>query len=276
MLAWLEVVEAARHPLTGKPLAKRSKANMVAAVSAFYTWAMQDGHTEVNPVGLVNRKKKGLNTSKDRSPTRSLDRHETHAMLKAADNDPDESVRSRTAAIVALLWEVGLRVGELCNATLADMYVQQGKRVLHVVLKGKKDHLFALPDPVCRRIDAYLASRQDLDLLPARRGEVNASTTPLFVTNTGKPMNRMEVWRLIKRIAKLAGVDHQESMSPHVARHTFITEARRQRRASEEIKDYIGHEFVSTTDRYGKHVVNLENSPFFAVAEAFEAVGDDN
>lgn len=270
VLAWIETVNASRHPETGEPLSKRSRAQMVSVASSFYTWAVHEGHTEINPVAAVNRKKQGLGTSKDKSPTRSLSKAEAHAVIKAADNDPVEAVRLRSTAIIALLFEVGPRVSEICNATLADMYVQDGRRVLHVELKGKKDHYFALPPSVCRRIDAYLASRKDMELLPARRGQVSASTTPLFATANGKPMHRAEVLALVKRIAKLSGIDRPESVHPHVGRHTYITEARRQGHATSAIKNSVGHEYESTTDRYGVHILNLENSPAYGVAEAFE------
>lgn len=270
VLNWLDDVEDAHHPDTDKPLTKRSKAAMLAAVSSFYIWAMREGHAEINPVALVNRAKKGLNTSKDKSPTRSLSKAEAHAVLTAADSDPVESVRLRSAAIVALML-IGPRVSEVCAATLADMFVQDGRRVLHVVLKGNKDHWFALPPEVCRRIDAYLASRKDVSRLPARRGQVSASTTPLFATETGGHMQRSEVWRLWERIARLSGIDDPGSVHPHVGRHTFVTEARRQGHATAAIQNSVGHEFASTTDRYGTHIMNLENSPAYGVAAAFEA-----
>lgn len=271
-LAWVDALNASRHPETGELLSKRSKALAVSAASSFYRWAIFAGHTEVNPIDMVDRKKKGLNTSKDKSPTRSLSKAEAHAMLVAADNDPVESVRLRTAAIIALILEVGPRVSEgVCKATLADMYVQDGRRVLHTVLKGGRDHEFALPPAVCRRIDAYLLSRKDVEKLPARRGDVSRSTTPLFATATGKPLHRSEVWTLVRRIAELSGIDHPESVHPHVGRHTYATEARRQGRSNEDLKDAFGHAFSSTSARYGQHIISLENSPAYGVAEAFEA-----
>lgn len=273
VLDWVEAIEHTPHPVSEKLLSKRTRAQMVSAVSSFYTWTVEEGHRQDSPVQF-SRKKKGLNTSKDKSPTRSLSRAEANAMLKAADADPVETVRLRTSAVISLIFNVGLRVSELCNATLADMYVQDGIRVLHVVLKGKGDHEFALPPDVCRRVDAYVASRADVARLPARRGQASAATAPLIATATGKPMDRTEVLRLVKRIAHLAGLDEPDKVHPHVGRHTWVTEARRQGFVTSAIKDSVGHAFESTTDRYGQHVLNLANSPAFKVAAAFEA-GDE-
>lgn len=274
VLAWIEAINTSRNPNTGEPLSKRSRAHMVSTASSFYTWAMREGHTEMNPLALVDRKKQGLRTSKDKSPTRSLSKSEAHALIRTADADPVESVRLRSAALIAILFEVGPRVSEICNATIADMFVQDGSRVLRAELKGKKEHGYALPPPVCRRVDAYLASRVDIERLPARRGQTSATAIPLFATATGRPLHRTEVWTLIRRLAKLAGIDHPESIHPHVGRHTYVTEARRQGHQTAAIQASLGHEFASTTDRYGLHVINLEQSPAFGVAVAFEADED--
>lgn len=267
--AWVQAINSSG-------LAKHSRAQMVSAASSFYRWAVFEGHTEQNPMAFVDRKKQGLQTGNAPSSSRSLSRDEMRAMVAAADHDPVEAVQKRTAAILALL-SVGPRVSELCHATLADMKVIDGRRALHVVLKGGKDHYFALPPMVCARLDAYLASRTDVQRLPARRGEVSASTTPLIATATGKPMRRADVLALTKRVAGLAGLDDPKSVHPHVFRHTYITEARRQGHATDEIKDSVGHQFSSTTDKYGKHIIALERSPAYGVAEAFEpAVAPSN
>lgn len=268
VLAWIDAFTTSLNA-RGEPLSKRSRAQLVSAASSFYRWAMHNGHTEINPVALVDRRKKQLNTSRDPSPSRSLFEAETQALIVAADDDPVKSVRLRTSAIIALLFCVGPRVGELCNATLADMRVMDGRRALYSQLKGSKEHFFALPPEVCARIDAYLASREDITRLPARRGSTGASTTPLIATSRGKPMGRGEVRTLVKRIAKLAGLDDPQSVHPHVGRHTFITEARRLGYAGDTIQQHVGYADIATTDKYGKHIINIENSPAYGVAARF-------
>lgn len=271
VLAWLDVVHASRDPINGEPLSKRAKAQMVSAASSFYTWAIEEGHTERSPIAF-NRARQGLNTGKDNSPTRSLSRAEVKQLLQAADADPVQSSRLRTAAIIWLLFEVGPRVTEgICKPTLADMYVQDGRRVLHTVLKGNKDHLYPLPPGVCDRIDAYLASRRGLNRLPALRSQAGTSTTPLFATSTGKPITRFNVLLLVKRIAELARLDEPHKVHPHVGRHSWATEARRQGNASGEIQKHFGHAYESTSARYGTHILDLERSPVHGVAAAFES-----
>lgn len=275
VLAWLDAVDGARDPETDKPLEKRSKAHMMSAASAFYTWAMEEGHAERNPMDYVNRTKRGLNTSKDPSPSRSLAVDEAQKMIAAADADPIEEVRLRSSAIVALLWMTGMRVSELCGATLADMKVQRGKRILWVHAKGHKEHHYDLVGPVCERLDAYLVSRKDRDRLPALRGRASGATTPLFITNSGKPMNRREVLRLVKRVARLAGIEAPHEVYPHVARHTVIDELARQKVAGDRIQRTVGHADLKTTQRYGGSGWGIEESPLEAVARVFAPTEDD-
>lgn len=262
VLAWVGVINTSG-------LAKRSRAQMLSAAASFYTWATHEGHAEHNPAGDIDRKKQGLRTGQDPSGSRSLSAEEVRAILQAADNDPVTYVRLRSAAVVALLL-VGPRVSEICRATLADMKVMDGARALHVVLKGGRDHWFALPPMVCHRVDAYLVDRKDVQRLPARRGEVSASTTPLIATASGAPIGRGEVLGLVKRLARQSGIDDPASVHPHVFRHTYITEARRQGHLTDEIRASVGHAYSSTTDRYGKHVLALQRSPAYGVAAMFE------
>lgn len=271
---WLDGVDAVRcrrpGPNFGKPLTKASKAHMLSAVSSFYLWAMQEGHAESNPAALVNRSKRGLNTSKDKSNSRSLSRPEVKAMVTAADNDPIEAVRLRSSAIISLLFTTGMRVSELCAPTLAQSYVQDGQRVIEVTLKGGRIHLFPVARGVARRIDAYLASRNDVDRLPAQRGQMSTATTPLFATNSELPMNRREVLRLVKRLAVLAELDDPGKVYTHAARHSVITEVRRGGGSNEDAQALVGHLSPGTTARYGEHILALGNSPVFRVAEAFD------
>lgn len=269
VLDWVEALEKTPHPTTGKHLAKRSRAQTVSAAFSFYAWCVEEGHLEANPVQF-NRTKKGLNTSKDKSPTRSLSDDEVRAMIRTADEDPVQDVRLRTSAIIALLYMVGLRVGELVGADLADLQIQDGIRAVRVELKGKREHWFPIPDAAGRRLDAYLASRADLDRLPARVGDANASSPPLIATSTGGRMQRSEVFRLSKRVAVLAGLRAPETVPPHAARHSYVTGSRRGGFNSEEIRAALGHAYTSTTDRYGLHVMNLASSPAHAMAERFD------
>lgn len=172
---------------------------------------------------------------------------------------------ARTAAIVALLLFNGLRVSELVGADLDQLGEDRGHRVLRFVAKGDQPHLVVLPAPVTRRLDAYLAGRQDLasDRLPTLTPGVRPSR-PLIVTASGERLDRGAVWRLLKRLAKVAGI--RVTMSPHVLRHTCATLARDGGAQMEDIQDQLGHADARTTRRCDHGGARLDRAPAYTLA----------
>src|SRR6185503_6369660 len=106
--------------------------------------------------------------------------------LAAADTAPWPQA-PRNAALAALLLFTGARVSEACGATLADLGMDRGHRVLWVTRKGGERQALVLPPPALERLDAYLAGRPDLTRLPALRGTAGHDR-PLIATATGAPM----------------------------------------------------------------------------------------
>lgn len=261
--AWVGALSDYRHPVTREPWSKRSRAQMVSVASSFYAWAIREGRTEINPIAAIDRGKNDLQAALDPTPTRTLSADEARAMIFAADNDPVLSVRLRTSAMIALLFQTGIRVSEMCNAAVADMYEDEGHRLLCATIKGGRKHLFVLPAPTCARVDAYLASRQNAGLL----------SPALFATSTGHQIRRTDVAKTMQRIAQISGIVDPGSVHPQVARHTFITEARRQGYVVEAIQRAVGHRHPYDTEKYGLPLVVLEHSPAYKVAAIFEAAG---
>lgn len=268
VVAWINALDTTPHPETGRMLGKGTRAHMVSVVSALYKWLVQEGYAEVNPV-QVNRKKMGVSVSGDASPTRSLTREEVTLLQNTADNDRIASVRLRSSAIVAMLFGVGMRVSELVNLDTGDIRVMQGQRAVPLVLKGGKVHWSAIPPQALTRLDAYLESRPDTDRRLARRGQVGNAARPLFITSRGQRLHRTMVNDLLKRLARDAGLVEPDSISPHVGRHSFITGGRAVGVPETALQHQAGHADQKTTGRYGKHAVDLANSPVFAIADYY-------
>ncbi|WP_436837029.1 tyrosine-type recombinase/integrase [Micromonospora tulbaghiae] len=152
--AWLRAQEA-----TGRASAA-TRARRLAAVSAFYSWLIAEDRTDRANPAAINPKQKPK-TDPTRPSTAGLSRAQAEALLAAADADTGPQA-ARTAAIVALLLYTGLRVGELVGADVEQLGHYRNHRVLHFTAKGGGPHLVALPAPVTRRLDAYLAGRADL------------------------------------------------------------------------------------------------------------------
>lgn len=271
-LQWIEDLGTA-NPVTGKVLSKGTRRHMVTTASALYDWWCEEDDLDVNPFSTINRKKKGVSNSrdqraKDTKKTRALTLAEAARLQHAADNDRITAQRLRSAAVIAILFQVGLRVSELTSLSIGDISIMRGTRVLFLRLKGDRSHVVELPDDAAAKIDAYLDSRTDLDLLPARRGETSGrASAPLIVTSTGNRMHRSEVLRLVKRLAAQAGLDLPETISPHSARATWIDAATAAGLPDHVIQEHVGHLDPATTAGYRTHRLAVDSRPATTVAE---------
>ncbi len=253
--AWLKARAAA-----GEKTATRAR--RLAAVSAFYSWLAARGHRPLpNPVAALEPKKKPAMTAT--TPTGSLTREQAAALLAVADRHRGPS-GPRAAAVVALLLYCGLRVGELVGATVTQLGHDRGHRVLWLVGKGGKPRPVPIPPPVARRVDAYLAVRTDLDRLPAHRDQAGAEHRPLLATASGRPLDRGAVWRLLRCLARRAGIP--VTMSPHVLRATCATLGRDAGAGLDELQELLGHADVRTTRAYDKAAQRLDRSPVYQLA----------
>lgn len=257
--AWLRAQEAAG----AKPA---TRARRLAAVSAFYTWLVTEEHTErANPAQIDSRRKP---KAPEKSTTAGMDRDDVDRLLAAADADTGPQA-TRTAALVSLLFFTGIRVSEALNADVDDYEIHKGHQGLRIVTKGEDPHVVVVPAPAASRVKAYLDSRADLhaDLLPVRAGQAGAKVgrRPLFVTESGRRLDRGAVQRLLTRLAKTAGVKVRR-ISPHALRHAFATLSRDAGVRLEDIQDALNHADPRTTRRYDRGGQRLDRSPAYTLA----------
>ncbi|MDG4757153.1 site-specific integrase [Micromonospora sp. WMMD710] len=203
--AWLRAQEASGAA------AAATRARRLAAVSAFYGWLIAEDRTDrANPAAIDSRKKPKVDQRSTK--TSGLSRGQAEALLLAADADTGPQAL-RTAAIVALLLYTGIRVGELVDADVEQLGHHRGHRTLRFTAKGAREHLVALPAPVTRRLDAYLATRADLTgPLPVVAGQAGVRAhRPLVATASGA---RLDAAAIIAEI----GVDMTRFPTPaHLA-----------------------------------------------------------
>jgi integrase/recombinase XerD len=235
--------------------ADSSIARRVSAISSWYTYLV--ANTAEDPVPLVThnptRAASRPRPDPDDSTTVGLARAEADRLLAEADTDGPGS-----SALIRLLLTAGLRVGSAINARVEDLGHDRGHRVLDVTVKRNKRRRVPLPPVVANAVEAMLTARG----APA--------TGPLFVTGTGKPIYELHVYRLIKRLARSAGIATADRLSPHSLRHTAITELLDAsggdlRRA----QDFADHADPRTTRRYDRARHNLDNHGAYLLAARF-------
>jgi site-specific recombinase XerD len=194
-------------------------AQRLSAVASWYAWLVRRQHIPVSPLAGLDRPYVDPDTSK----TPGLTKDQALALLAAADTTTGTQ-RARVAALTALLLFTGARVSESCGATLGDLGVDRGHRVLWVTRYGGARQALALPPPVISRMDAYLAGRGDLERLPALAGTARRDR-PLFATVKGIALYPADVWGLVRRLGKAAGLPDElvSRMGAHSMRHSFAT-----------------------------------------------------
>ncbi|HEV7899630.1 MAG TPA: tyrosine-type recombinase/integrase [Planosporangium sp.] len=236
---------------SGRPVTPATVARRLSGLASWYDFLARLRVVAVNPVAGADRPR----VDRDHSATVGLTAHEVSALLAAADaeNGP-QALRNR--AMLTLLADLGLRVGELVGLDVADLGRERGHRTVRFVGKGGKPRRRALAPSTAAALDAYL------DVRPG------AGDGPLFVTATGSRVDRAAVFRLVRRLARAAGIAAWASLSPHSLRHAFATTARDEGVPLEDVQDAMGHADPRTTRRYDRDRHNLDRDPTYRIAAA--------
>jgi integrase/recombinase XerD len=254
--AWLQDPGALRAG--GRALSAASAARRMAAVSSWYRYLVACDLHERNPFEAAERPK----VDRDFSATAWLDEAGARRLIEAAETRRS-SGRVRDVAMVRLMLQLGIRVTEVVALDVSALGAVRGQRTVVISGKGGKRVQRALPPAAGEALDRYLAERA------ARDGTVpGALTGRLFVTSTGRPVDRVEVFRLVRKLAGLAGVEHPESITPHALRHTFATIATERGADLDDLQDAMGHADPRTTRRYQRAARRLERDPAHLVAAA--------
>ncbi|MET7968550.1 tyrosine-type recombinase/integrase [Micromonospora sp. NPDC005305] len=239
----------------GRPLTPATVARRLSALSSWYDFLVKLRALEANPVAAADRPR----VDRDHSATIGLTPDEVDALLAAADADTGPTA-ARNRAAIALLADLGLRVGELVSLDLADLGAERGHRSVRFVGKGGKVRRRALTPGTAYAIDAYLAGRA-----AAEGVSVSELTGPLLATATGGRLDRHAVFRLVRRLAQAAGIPAWAKLSPHSLRHAFATTARAEGVPLEDVQDAMGHADPRTTRRYDRDRHNLDRDPAYAI-----------
>jgi integrase/recombinase XerD len=256
--AYARTLESTVDPRTGRALAPATVARKLSGLSSWYDFLAKLRAVDANPVGGADRPY----VSRDHSATVGLTPAEVDALLAAADADGGPSAARHRAAL-ALLADLGLRVGELCSLDIADVGHERGHRSVRFVGKGGRPRRRALTAGAAAALDLYLAGRAAAAGTTADRLD-----GPLLVTTSGARIDRHSVFRLVRRLARQAGIPGWAKLSPHSLRHAFATTARAEGVPLEDVQDAMGHADPRTTRRYDRDRHNLDRDPAYTIAAA--------
>lgn len=226
--------------LYARGLQKASVARALAAIRSWFKWMARQGYVEQNPAALVSTPK--LPKHLPRVPTIEQLNNAIDAVSGEA-TDKAAAWPLRDRAILELLYGCGIRNAELVGMNLADIHWANG--AILVRGKGRKERQVPLGDAAAVAVRAYLTERTQ------RLAEVNKFTDALLLNARLRGNCRLttrSVGRIVKRIAVAHGLP--DDVHPHTLRHAFGTHLLEEGADLRSIQELLGHERLSTTQRY--------------------------
>lgn len=210
----------------------RSRARILSSLRSYFSFLKMDGYIMENPVEQIRSPRIG------RHLPDVLAVEEIDAVINAIDLTKEEGQRDR--AIIELMYSCGLRVSELCNLHLSDMYLSE--EFLRINGKGGKQRLVPISSRAIFELQVYFGERAKINIRPGYEDFVFLSY------RRGKPLSRITVFWNIKRFVAAAGID--KTVSPHTFRHSFATHLLEGGANLRVIQSMLGHESIATTEIY--------------------------
>ena len=209
----------------------RTQARLIAGIHSFYRFLLYHNYIEQDPSELLETPKKEHHLP----DVLTLD--EIDAMIAQLDMSKPESHRNR--AIIEMLYGSGLRVSELVNLRLSDLYRQEG--FMRITGKGSKQRLVPISPVADQWLDYWLEDRSKLDI-KAQYSDI------VFLNRYGRQLTRAMIFTIIKTLARQA--DIHKNISPHTLRHSFATHLLQNGADLRIIQQLLGHEDITTTEIY--------------------------
>lgn len=212
-------------------ISSRSQARIISGLKSFYHYLLLEKLVADDPTELLELPK----LSQHLPEVLNLD--EINLILAQADISDPLGVRNK--AIIETLYSCGLRVSELTELLLSNIYFEE--KYLVVIGKGNKQRLVPLSPQAISNILLWLPHRSEL---PIQRGHEDY----LFLNRRGKKLTRVMVFTIVKNLVEQAGV--KKSVSPHTFRHSFATHLLEGGANLRAIQEMLGHKSVLTTEIY--------------------------
>ncbi|MDC6367044.1 MULTISPECIES: site-specific tyrosine recombinase XerD [Flavobacteriaceae] len=210
----------------------RTQARIISGLKGFFSYLVFEDYREDNPMDLIETPKIG------RKLPDTLSVEEINKLIKAIDLSKPEGERNR--AILETLYGCGLRVSELVNLKLSDLYFDED--FIKVTGKGNKQRFVPISTINKKYINIYC--KEIRVHVPIQKEHEDY----LFLNRRGKQLTRAMIFTIIKRLAEKIGL--QKNISPHTFRHSFATHLLENGADLRAIQQMLGHESITTTEIY--------------------------
>lgn len=207
---------------------KSSQARALSGIKSFFNYLLLEEIIDSSPAELIEAPKSSRPLP-DTLSTEEIDR-----LIGSIEDNTAKGLRDR--AILEVLYSCGLRVSELCDLKLGDLFFGEG--YIRVIGKGDKQRLVPMSSIARSRIQLYMDVR----------GKERRKEEILFLNNRGKKLTRVMIFTIIKQAAQRAGIE--KKISPHTFRHSFATHLLEGGANIRQVQELLGHENILTTEIY--------------------------
>ncbi|WP_373057583.1 site-specific tyrosine recombinase XerD [Zunongwangia sp. H14] len=225
----------------------RSQSRIISGLRGFFNYLIFEDYRQDNPLDLIESPKIGRKLP----DTIAVD--EIDKIIAAIDLGKAEGERNR--AIIETLYGCGLRVSELTELKLSDLYFDEG--FLQVTGKGNKQRFVPVSAYTQKFIEIYVQQ------VRVHQEVEKESSDTLFLNRRGKKLTRAMIFTIVKQLAQKAGI--RKKISPHTFRHSFATHLLENGADLRAIQQMLGHESITTTEVY----MHVDRSHLRRVMEEF-------
>jgi len=218
--------------ITELGLTSRSQARIISGLRVFYKYLLIENVVSNDPTGLLDAPKVG------RKLPAILSVEEIDSILSVIDLSTAEGKRNK--AMLETLYGCGLRVSELINLKISNLFFKEG--FIKIIGKGDKERLIPIGSVAEREILFYLDSIRPH--IPLKHGQEDM----LFLSRRGAKLSRVMIFTIIKALVTKAGI--KKIISPHTFRHSFATHLIEGGADLRAVQEMLGHESITTTEIY--------------------------
>ena len=215
-----------------KELSARSQARLISGLRNFFSFLIFEDYRKDNPTDLIESPKIG------RKLPDTISIEEIDSIIGAIDLSAPQGERNRT--ILETLYSCGLRVSELIDLKLSDLFFDES--FIRVTGKGNKQRFVPINTQTQKFITTYI------DLIRTQLTIPKGHEDTLFLNRRGKKLSRVMIFTIVKNVVEKAGIHKQ--VSPHTFRHSFATHLLERGADLRAIQLMLGHESITTTEIY--------------------------
>lgn len=228
----LQQLKDLMESINNRGISPRTQARIISGIKSFYKFLLIEEKIDRDPTALLEAPKVG------RKLPEILSVEEIDKIINAIDIKKPEGQRNK--AILETLYSCGLRVSELIDLKISNLFFESG--FIKVEGKGSKERLVPISSKAIKEINLYLSEyRRILNIHPQHEDV-------LFLNRRGKKLSRVMIFTIIKNIAR--ELDFEKNISPHTFRHSFATHLIDGGANLRAVQEMLGHESIITTEIY--------------------------